>query len=78
VTNEGYTESLDRVKWSLRHGKSEKALSKLRLLTMNVTDTKKRKQLEDLYDYLKRNKDYLVNYQEREEQKQTYTSQVAE
>lgn len=45
---------------------------------MNVTDTKKRKKLEDLYDYLKRNQDYLVNYQEREEQEQTYTSQVAE
>lgn len=44
----------------------------------NVTDSNKRKKLEDLYDYLSRNQAYLVNYQEREQQNQTYTSQVAE
>jgi hypothetical protein len=78
AVEESFQETLERVKWSLWHGKSEEALSKLKLLTMNVTDTKKRKKLEDLYDYLKRNQEYLVNYQEREERKQTYTSQVAE
>jgi len=37
----------------------------------------KRKKL-DLYDYLNRNQAYLINYQEREQQGHTYTSQVAE
>jgi len=44
----------------------------------NVTDSLKRKKLADLYDYLNRNQAYLINYQEREQQGHTYTSQVAE
>ena len=44
----------------------------------NVTDLTKRSKLKGLYDYLKRNQAYLVNYQEREQMNQTYTSQVAE
>jgi len=43
----------------------------------NVTDSLKRKKLADLYDYLNRQA-YLINYQEREQQGHTYTSQVAE
>jgi hypothetical protein len=78
AVEEAFQETLERVKWSLWHGKSTEALSKLKLLMMNVPDKKKRKKLEDLYEYLERNQEYLVNYQEREEQKQTYTSQVAE
>jgi len=53
-------------------------LSKLNILMMNVTDSNKRKKLEDLYDYLSRNQAYLLNYQERSNQGETYTSQVAE
>jgi len=49
-----------------------KALSKLQL-TMNVTDSLKRKKLADLYDYLNRNQAYLINYQERDQQGHTYT-----
>jgi len=46
---------LEQVKWTLWHGKPQEALSKLELLmTMNVTDSLKRKKLEDLYDYLNR------------------------
>ncbi len=78
AVEEAYTETLERVKWPLWHGKTEEALSKLQLLTINVTDSKKRKKLEDLYEYLNRNQAYLVNYQERDQQGQTYTSQVAE
>ena len=43
-----------------------------------VTEPKKRKKLEGLYDYLKRNQPYLVHYEEREKEHKTYTSQVAE
>ena len=78
TVEEAFKDSLERVKWTLWHGKSDEALSKLKILITNVTDAKKRSKLEDLYDYLNRNQAYLVNYQERDEQNQTYTSQVAE
>lgn len=52
--------------------------SKLKLLITNVTDSLKRQKLEDLYEYLNRNQAYFVNYQEREQQGHTYSSQVAE
>lgn len=38
----------------------------------------KKSKLQGLYDYIKRNKQYIVNYEERERNHQTYTSQVAE
>ncbi|MGA7936394.1 MAG: hypothetical protein WCA35_22760 [Kovacikia sp.] len=78
AVEEAFQETWEPVKWSLWHGKSAEALSKLKILMTNVTDTKKRKKLEGPYDYLKRNHDYLVNYEGPEEQKQMYTSQVAE
>ncbi len=71
-------ETLERVKWTLWHGKPDEALSKLKILMTNVADDKKRSKLEKLYDYLKNNQVYLVNYEEREQQNKTYTSQVAE
>ena len=71
-------DSLDSVKWTLWHGNSEEALTKLKLLMENISDDKKRSKLKGLYDYLKRNQDYLVNYNDRKEHNQTYTSQVAE
>ena len=73
-----FKESLERVKWKLWHGKSDEALPQLELLMTNITDPKKRSKLKGLYDYLKNNQAYLVNYKEREQGHQTYTSQVAE
>lgn len=78
AVDESYTETLERIKWTLWHGQPDEALSKLTILMMNVTDSKKHKKLEELYDYLSRNQTYLVNYQEREQQGKTFTSQVAE
>ena len=78
AVDEAYQESLKRVKWTLWHGKPKEALKKLNLLIDKVTDTKKRSKLKDLHDYLENNQDYLVNYQKRQEQNQTFTSQVAE
>ncbi len=78
AVEDAFQDALERVKWTLWHGKPEEALSQLKILMMNVTDSKKRWKLADLYDYLNRNQAYLVNYQEREQQNQTYTSQVAE
>ena len=73
-----FKETLERVKWTLWHGKSDEALTKLKMLMTNITDPKKRSKLAGLYDYLSRNQAYLVNYEEREQANQTYTSQVAE
>jgi hypothetical protein len=78
AVEEEFKDTLERAKWSLWHGKPLEALSKLKILMTNVTDSKKYKKLEDLYHYLSRNQVYLVNYEEREQQNQTYTSQVAE
>ena len=44
----------------------------------NISDETKCSKLKGLYNYLKRNQDYLVNYDKRKEHKQTFTSQVAE
>jgi len=78
TVEEGFKDTLERVKWTLWHGNSDEALTKLELLITNVTDPKKRTKLEGLYDYLKRNQAYLVNYEERDQENKTYTSQVAE
>jgi hypothetical protein len=78
AVEEAYTETLERVKWTLWHGKPQQALHKLKILIKNVTDLKKRQKLEDLSEYLHQNQAYLVNYQARDGEGQTYTSQVAE
>jgi predicted ArsR family transcriptional regulator len=74
----GFEDSLERAKWKLWHGKVDEALKKLALLKRNVTDEKKRSKLNGLYQYIKSNKAYIVNYGERKRVNKTYTSQVAE
>ena len=78
AVEEGFNDTLERVKWSLWHGQADKALNKLELLMTNFTDPKKHKKLKDLYDYLESNRAYLVNYEERDKDSKAYTSQVAE
>ncbi len=75
---DAYKETLERVKWTLWHGKPDEALSKLKILLTNIADDQKRSKPEKLHDYLKNNQAYLVNYEQREQQHKTYTSQVAE
>lgn len=60
------------------HGKSKEVLSKLTLLINDVIDSKKRKKLIDLHDYIVRNQPYLVNYHKRQDQNAPFTSQAAE
>ena len=78
AVEESFKETLERIKWTLWHGKSEEALAKLKMLMLNLKDKKKHKKLEELYDYLQRNQAYLVNYEQRKEDQLIYTSQVAE
>ncbi|MGA7932358.1 MAG: hypothetical protein WCA35_02145 [Kovacikia sp.] len=55
TVEEAFKDILERVKWTLWHGKAEEALSKLKILMTNVTDAKKRSRLEDLYNYQNQN-----------------------
>ncbi len=54
------------------------ALEKLEILRQQVTDKKQRSKLKGLQDYLQRNQQYLINYDQRQQSNQTFTSQVAE
>lgn len=72
------SDSLEKAKWSLWHGETDKALQKLTLMLENITDEKKCSKLKGLQDYLQNNRKYLVNYGEREKANQVFTSQVAE
>ena len=40
AVEEGYQETLERVKWTLWHGRPDEALAKLHMLMTNVTDAK--------------------------------------
>ena len=71
-------QSLDSAKWTLWHGEADEALAKLDIIKRQVTDEKKQAKLNGLYDYLQRNRDYLVNYETRKNANHSYTSQVAE
>jgi hypothetical protein len=73
-----FEKSLDSAKWELWQGKAEAALAKLSLLRENLNEQDKQAKIKGLYDYLKQNQSYLVNYQQRERTNQTYTSSVAE
>ncbi len=72
------SESLEIAKWELWHGKANECLTQLTLLKDNISVREKQAKIKGLYDYLKQNQNYLVNYQELERTHQTYTSQVAE
>jgi hypothetical protein len=68
--------SLESAKWKLWHGNAEIALAKLARIRENIKDSEKKAKLKGLSDYLKSNQDYLVNYEQRQQAGQTYTSQV--
>ena len=75
---EKFEDSLVSCKWEIWHGKTKEGLTKLEMLMVNISDPQKQSKLKGLYDYLKRNRTYIVNYDERQESNQTFTSQVAE
>jgi hypothetical protein len=75
---EDFENSLESAKWELWHGNAEVALAKLALIREKIQDSDKKAKLKGLSNYLKNNQDYLVNYQQRQQAGQTYTSQVAE
>jgi hypothetical protein len=54
---EGFSESLEKAKWALWHGETEKAIRKIALIQDYITDEKKRSKLRGLQDYLQNNLD---------------------
>jgi len=75
---EAFAASLESAKWKLWHGHADDALTKLALLRDNVSEEAQRSKLTGLYEYLHRNRAYIVNYDARQQANKTYTSQVAE
>jgi 2-succinyl-5-enolpyruvyl-6-hydroxy-3-cyclohexene-1-carboxylate synthase len=76
--NDELKDSLDEVKWCLWHGNHQKALLKINELIAIVGTDKLTKLLQELSEYLERNKAYLVNYQEKASNSLPYTSTYAE
>lgn len=81
-TQEKFGESqrkyLESAKWELWHGHVEKALAKLKLLSEPPTEQEQQNKIQKLYYYLQENQEYLVNYDQKKQSQQPYTSQVAE
>lgn len=71
-------ERLEKVKWFLWHGQPENALKRLEELQGAVEDDKLLSDLQELYEYLERNKKYMVNYQEHKSANLPFTSTYAE
>jgi len=75
---DNFGDSLASCKWNLWHANVEESLTKLEMLMLNISDSEKCSKLKGLYNYLKQNRDYIVNYNERKRLGKTFTSQVAE
>ena len=71
-------DQLEKVKWFLWHGKPDKALKRLGELQRINSDETISENMSDLYEYIARNKKYIVNYQQRQEAKLPFTSTYAE
>ena len=76
--DEPLSKSLEKAKWSLWHGDSEKALNKIALIQTNISDREKKSKLKKLDNYLRNNQAYLVNYEDRKNEGKVFTSQAAE
>ena len=71
-------EEFKRAKWTLWHGRKEECCEKLKRIIDKVDDEKSRKRVAQLEQYLTNNFDLLVNYEERKNNQQPFTSHVAE
>jgi len=71
-------ERLEKVKWHLWHGASTMGLTRLEELIKDVSDKITSDRLTSLYEYINRNKPYLVNYEKRQSNGLPFTSTVAE
>lgn len=70
------SEEFKKSKWCLWHGDIDKALAKLDEIKLNLDENKTR--IKTLINYLKNNREHIVNYAEREKSGEAFTSQLAE
>ena len=75
---ETLAELLESAKWNLWHGKADESIQGLTMLRDNITDKKQRSKLKGLQEYLENNRNFLVNYEQRQQAGKVFTSQVAE
>ena len=75
---ESYEDDLASCKWEIWHGKVKEGLAKLEMLRVNLSDSQKQSKLKGLYGYIEHNQAYIVDYGQRKDSNQTFTSQVAE
>jgi len=73
-----FKDRLEKVKWHLWHGNADTALDRLKTIIEDITEETLIEKLTDLYEYINRNKKYLVNYQERQSAELPFTSTLAE
>lgn len=66
----------EKAKWCVWHGHSDKALTKLKAIQTQLKEDKSK--LSKLMTYIKNNKLHIINYHQREQAGQIYTSQLAE
>ena len=78
IVDESQHGRLEKVKWHLWHGNGKTALGRLATLMVDVTHKGLLEKLENLYQYIENNLDYLVNYQERQAEGLHFTSTLAE
>lgn len=71
-------EMLEKVKWFLWHGKPKEGLKRLSEIMGTIVDEALTIELQDLSEYLDRNQNYMVDYQQRQTKNLPYTSTYAE
>lgn len=71
-------EKLEKVKWFLWHGKLNESMQRLDEIKLTVDNEKLLIELQELAGYVNRNKEYLINYQERYANHLPFTSTYAE
>ena len=73
-----YEDQFSAAKWHLWHGNYKKALASLDELKSQIVDVSIKTKLTKLSNYIKNNKDGIVNYQQRKSDGLVYTSNLAE
>lgn len=73
-----YSEPLESAKWKIWHGKGDDAIAKLTNLYTDLITTAFADKAHDLLKYVINNKDYLVDYAQRKENGETFTSSAME
>jgi hypothetical protein len=72
------TDLIDKAKWSLWHGDTDKAIIRLNKLLAMTKNEKEMIKIRKLITYVTNNKAYVVNYEDRKNKGLVFTSHMAE